>query len=428
MKHSIKNQSDTKVLVTVTLSASELADIKQKTLGRLAGKVKVAGFRPGKVPANVVEKSIDPTQLSQEMLEDAVNASAVEAFDAAKLTPLDRPKVEIVKYVPEQELEYTAEVEIIPAIKLGDYKKLKAKKAAVDIGEKEVTEVIGRLRQSAAKKEDVKRAAKKGDEVTIDFKGTDAGGKEVPGATGNDYDLELGSNSFIPGFEDGLIGKKAGDTFDLPLTFPKDYHHKPLAGAKVTFAVTVKTVKELKLPELDNAFVKTVGPFKTVAELKADITRELTEQKEREAIDKLKDSLVEQLIKGSHVPAPHVLIHDQLESIERDFVQNLMYRGMTLDQYLEQQGKTADEWRKTDLHEQAERRVQVGLALAELSKIENIEVTKEELDARLAEMLQRYGNAPDITKQLDTPEARRDIANRVLTEKTVNRLVELNQK
>ena len=428
MKHTIKNQSDTKVLVTVTLDATELADIKQQTVKRLAKNVKVAGFRQGKVPANVAEKNIDQTALNSEVLEDAVNMSAVEAFETAKLTPLDRPKVSVDKYVPGQELQYTAEVEIIPAIKLGDYKKLKAKKEDVKVTDKDVTEVIDRLRKSSSVKKDVERAAKLGDEVVIDFDGKDEKGESVAGAKSEDYSLELGSNTFIPGFEDGLVGKKAGDEFTLPLTFPKDYHHKPLAGAKVAFAVKVKAVKESAMPELDDAFAAKTGPFKTVAELKADITRELTEQKEREAIDKLKDSLVEQLVKGSHVPAPHILIHDQLESIERDFVQNLMYRGMTLDDYLSQQGKTREEWQQGELHEQAERRVQVGLALAELSKIEKIDVSKEELDERLHEMLERYNNAPEVVKQLDTPEARRDLANRVMTEKTVDRLVELNTK
>lgn len=426
MKHTIKHESDTKVLVTITLDTAELADIKLNTLRRLAGKLKVAGFRPGKVPVHVAEKNLDPNQLNNEMLEDAVNASAVEAFDAAKLTPLDRPQVSVDKYVPGQELTYTATVEVIPAIKLGDYKKLKAKKEETKIADKDVAEVIDRLRQSAATKKDVARAAKDGDEVIIDFVGKDKDGNDVAGATGKDYELKLGSNTFIPGFEDGIIGKKVGDEFELPLTFPKDYHHKPLAGAKVIFKVTVKVVKELAVPELDDKFAATVGPFKKLDELKADVTRELTEQKEREAVEKLKDSLIEQLIKGSHVPAPHVLIHDQLESLERDFVQNLMYRGMALDDYLAQQGKTQEEWRNTELHEQAERRVQVGLALAELSKIEKIEVSKDELEARLQEMLGRYGNSPEIAKQLDTPEARRDIANRVITEKTVNRLVELN--
>lgn len=428
MKHTTKNESETKVVVSVTLDAADLEDIKKTTIARLAGKVKVAGFRPGKVPADVAEKNIDQNQLNSEILEDAVNSSAVDAFDEAKLTPLDRPQVTVDKYVPGQELQYSATVEIIPAVKLGDYKKLRAKKDAIKVEDHDVADVLDRLLQSAAVKKDVERAAKLGDEVIIDFVGKDKDGKDVAGATGNDYELKLGSNTFIPGFEDGIVGKKKGDVFDLPLTFPKDYHHKPLAGAKVTFTVTIKNVKELSLPELNDKFAATVGPFKKLDDLKADITRELTEQKEREAVEKLKDSLVEQLVKGSHIPAPHVLIHDQLESIERDFVQNLMYRGMTLDDYLAQQGKTAEEWRETELHQQAERRVQVGLALAELSKVENIEVSKQELEDRLQEMLKQYGNSPEIAKQLDTPEVRRDLANRVMTEKTVNRLVELNTK
>lgn len=428
MKHVVKKPSDTQVHLTVTLTAADLNPIQQKTIARLAKSVKAPGFRAGKVPATVAAKQIDPNHLNQEVLEDAINATAVQALDAENIMPLDRPKVDVVKYVPGEELEYTAEVEIIPAIKLGDYKKLKATKPKTDVGEKDVAEVIERLQTSMATKEDVDRAAKDGDEVIMDFKGTDKDGKEVAGATGNDYPLTLGSGTFIPGFEEGLIGKKAGDVFDLPLTFPKDYHHKPLAGAKVTFTVTVKAVKEVKNPELNDEFAAKAGPFKTIAELKADITRELTEQKEREAIDKMKDELVEQLVKGSHVPAPDVLVNDQIDSIERDFVQNLMYRGMTLEQYLEQQGLTKDEWREKELREQAIRRVQVGLALAELSKVEGIEVSREQLDSRLKEVLERYNNAPDVAKQLDTPEARRDIANRMLTEKTVDRLVEINSK
>lgn len=428
MKHVVKKPSDTQVHLTVTLDAADLAPIQQKTLARLARSVKVQGFRQGKVPAQVAAKHIDPNYLNQETLEDAVNATAVDALDAEKIMPLDRPKVDVVKYVPGETLEYTAEIEVVPDVKLGDYKKLKAAKEKVEIKDNEIDEVIDRLLTSMATKQDVDRAAKEGDEVVMDFAGTDEEGKEVPGATGTDYPLTLGSNTFIPGFEDGLVGKKAGETFDLPLTFPEDYHHKPLAGAKVTFKVTVKSVKEVVKPEANDEFAAKAGPFKTVAELRADVTRELTDQKEREALDKMKDSLVEQLVKGSHVPAPDVLVTDQLASIERDFVQNLMYRGMTLEQYLDQQGMTKDEWREKELREQAVRRVQVGLALAELSKAEAIEVSREELDERLKEMLERYGNAPDIAKQLDTPETRRDIANRMLTEKTVDRLVELNSK
>lgn len=428
MKHTIKKTNDTTRLITVALDADDLAKIKAKTLAHMAAHVKVAGFRPGKVPANIAEKHIDPNQLNTELLQDAVNDAAIKVMDLEGIMPLDQPKVEVQKFVPASTLEFTAEVQIIPEVKLGDYKKLKATKVSVDVATKDIDDVLDNLRRQHATKQEVKRAAKNGDELTIDFVGTDKDSKAVEGATGNDYLLELGSKSFIPGFEEGLVGAKAGDKLDLKLTFPKDYHHKPLQGAKVNFAVTVKAVKEVVLPKLDDEFAGKIGPFKTLADLKADIKRELVEQHQRDAENAVKDSLIEQLVKASKVPVPEVLVDDQLAGIERDFVQNLMYRGQTLDQYLASKGLTKEEWQAKELREAAERRVQVGLVLAELSKIEKIEVTKEELEERLAEMLKRYGGSEEIKKQLDTAEARRDIANRVLTEKTVNRLVELNVK
>jgi trigger factor len=428
MKYTRKNTSDTQVAFSVTLDADDLAKIKKTTVARLSKKVKVAGFREGKVPANVAEKHLDPNMLGMEIAEDAVNSFMIEVLEAEQVQPLDRPKVDLSKYVPGESLEFTADVEILPAIKLGDYKSLKAKKDAADVADKDVEEVIERMRQGMAEKKETDRAAKNGDEVIIDFHGTDKDGKDVAGAAGKEYPLTLGSSSFIPGFEEGLVGKKVGDHVDLPLTFPKDYHHKPLAGALVNFAVDIKKVNEVVLPELNDEFAQKAGPFKTVEDLRTDIKRELTDQHEREALDKLRDQLVEQLVKGSDIPTPEVLVNDQMASIERDFIQNLLYRGMTLEQYLEQQGIDEEKWRETELREQAIRRVQVGLALAELSKIEKIDVSMEELEERLREMLQRYGGDQKFREQLDTAEARRDLANRIITEKTVDRLVELNTK
>lgn len=425
MKFTRKNTSDTEVALSIVLDAADLSQVETKTLGRLAQKLKVAGFRPGKVPPAVAKKNLDPNALAAEVAEDAINRFMIEVMEGEKLQPLDRPKVEVAKHVPGQELEFTATVPVLPAIKLGDYKKLKAKKTVAKVEPKDIDEVIERMQRGMAEKQPVERAAKDGDEVTIDFTGT-KDGQDVPGASGKDYPLNLGSSTFIPGFEEGLVGKKTGDTFDLPLTFPKDYHHKPLAGEKVTFAVTVKEVKEIALPRLDDDFAAKAGPFKTVGELRTDVERELAQQKEREASDLHKDALIEQLVKASDVPVPELLISDQIANLERDFTQNLMYRGMTLAQYLDEQKLTKDEWRDNELHAQAVRRVQVGLVLSELSKAEAVEITADELNARLTEMLQQYGNDPKIREQLDTPEVRRDLANRLITEKTVDRLVALN--
>lgn len=427
MKYTVKNLSETKVQVSVTLGSEELEAAKQRALLKLAKTVKVAGFRQGKVPTNVAEKHLAPGVLDNELVEFAINEAVVASFTEAKLQPLDRPQVDVKKYEAGKELEFTAEVEVLPKVKLGDYKKLKATPEKVAVAAKDVTEVIDRMRAGFAEKKDVERAAKDKDEVLMDFEGIDEKGEPVKGAAGTDYPLTLGSGTFIPGFEEGLIGKKAGEEFELPLTFPKDYHAAALAGAKVTFKVKVKSVKEVSLPKVDDEFAKKCGPFETAEQLKTDIKSELTMQKQRTANDKLKDDLAKELVKASEVPVPELLIEDQMRSIEQDTVQNLMYRGVTLDQYLEEQKLTKDEWKEKELKQAAIDRVKIGLILAELSKELKIEVSEEEVDARQQQMAQQYPD-PNMQAQLSTPEARRDIGNRMMTEKTLDQLVALNTK
>jgi trigger factor len=290
-----------------------------------------------------------------------------------------------------------------------------------------VNEIIDRMRQGVAEKKEVTRAAKDGDETIIDFIGK-KGDVPFEGGTGTDYALTLGSKSFIPGFEEGIIGKKAGETFDLELTFPDDYHAADLKGTKVTFTTTLKTVKESVLPEVDDVFAAKSGPFTSADEMKDDIKTKLAEQKEGEVREKLKDDLVKQLIAISKVPTPEILIADQAKSIEQDFERNLTYQGLSLDQYLvTQKFKDKDEWLEKEVKPTAVKRVQAGLALAELSKVEKIDATNEELEAHIDLYRAQYAKNAEVLKQFDDPEVRRDIANRLLTEKTVDRLVELNK-
>ncbi len=428
MKTTVKNLSETKVELTISLGKDELKAAEQVALTKLAKSIKVPGFRKGNVPASVAAKHVDPAMLAEQTLEDALSKAVADAYLKEEIQALDRPAVEVKKYVPGSELEFTAEAEILPKVTLGDYKKLKAESKKITVAAKDVDEIIERMRSGFAEKKEVERAAKDGDEVTIDFVGK-KNDVAFDGGTATDYNLTLGSNSFIPGFEEGIVGKKIGETFDLPLEFPKDYHVADLKGAKVVFTTTLKAIKEIVLPKVDDDFATKAGPFKTVEELKADIKRELTAQKEREAAESLKDDLVKQLVEISKVPVPEILIKDQAESIERDMTQNLMYQGLTLDQYLENKGfESKEKWLETEVKEAAEKRVQAGLVLAELSKVEKIEATNQELDDHVAMYKQQYAKNPQMVAQFDQPEARRDVANRLLTEKTVERLVELNTK
>ena len=426
MKTTVKNLSDTKVQLTISVDAEALANAEKVALVKLSKTVKVPGFRQGKVPASVAAKHVDPQALQEQLMDDAISKAVAEAFIAEKIQAIDRPMVDIKKYVPGDLLEFTAEVEVLPPVTLGDYKKLnvKAKKEAVK--EADIAEVIERMRQGFAEKKDVTRAAKEGDETVIDFIGK-KDDVAFDGGTGTDYTLKLGSGQFIPGFEEGVVGHKAGETFDLDLEFPADYHAKDLAGQKVVFTTTLKKVTELALPKVDDELAKKAGDFKTLDELKADIKREIESQKEREANDKLKDELIGALIDKSTVSAPEALVADQMRSIEQDFAQNLAYRGLDLHTYLDANGfESEDAWREKEVKPTAVKRTQAGLVLNELSKAENISATDAEIDEHVEVHKRQYANNPEVLKQFETAEVRRDIANHYITEKTIERLVTLN--
>ncbi|MDO4902284.1 MAG: trigger factor [bacterium] len=427
MKTQVEKISDVKVRLTISLGEEEIAAAEQVALTKLAKDVKVSGFRKGKAPLEAVAKNIDPATLTNETMENAISKAVAEAFLKEEIRALNRPEVEITKFVPGQEIEFTAEAEILPEVKLGNYKKLKTKKDKVEVSEKKIKETLEMIKKNFAKKEKVDRAAKNGDEVLIDFLGK-KDGVAFDGGKAEKFPLELGSNSFIPGFEDGLVGKKAGEELALDLEFPKDYHSKDLAGAKVVFEVKIHEVRESVVPELDAELLKKLGDFKTAEDFEKQIESDLLERKNHEADEKFKDALVAELAEISTVPVPEILLEDQKRSIELDMNQNLLYSGLSLEQYLERMGKTRDEWLETDVKQVAETRVKAGLALAELSKAEKIEASLEEVDARIAQLKLQYGKNKDALKQLESDAVRSDLANQILTEKAVDRLVELNSK
>ena len=425
MKTSVKYLSDTKVAVNVTLGVSELKDAELAALNELGKDIKVPGFRKGKVPVSVVSKNVNPNMLAQKTLESALSKAVADAFISEKLQALDRPEVEVKKFVPGSELEFTAESEVMPKIKIGDYKNLKSTAKKVSVTKKDIAEITDRLKKGFSSKKTVQRPAKLTDEVNIDFEGK-KDGIAFDGGKGEKYDLVLGSNSFIPGFEDGIIGKKTGETFDLKLTFPEDYHADNLKGAEVVFTTTINEIKEVV--ELNDELAAKAGPFKTVEELEDDIKREITKQKETEATEKLKDDLVAELVEKSTVPVPDVLLKDQMKLIEQDTNRNLMYRGMSIDDYIKSlKYKDKNDWLENEVRPIAEKRVKAGLLLAELSKVEKIEATENELLEKINQLGKQYPSE-DMRKHLKTPEVQRDVANRILTEKTVDRLVSLNSK
>lgn len=425
MKTKVKNISDVKVELTISLGVEELKAAEQVALTKLAKEVKIEGFRKGKAPLEMVAAQVDQNVLGQEVIENALSKAVAEAFLKEKIQAINRPEVDVKKFIPGTELEFTATSEIMPKVELGDYKNLKVKKEKVSVSQKEVNETIDQILKNFAEKKKVKRAAKEGDEVIIDFLGK-KDGVAFDGGKAEKFPLELGSKSFIPGFEEGLIGKKAGDELSLDLKFPKDYHAKDLAGAKVVFEVKIHEVRENVLPEINEEFLSKLGEFKTKEDFEKQIKEDLKTQKQVEADDKFKDELVKKLAEVSKVPVPEILLEDQKQSIEMDMQQNLMYSGLSLDDYLKRMGKTREEWLENDVKAVAESRVKSGLALAELSKVEKIQSSVDELDARIAQLKEQYGNSKEVIKQLSSDDVRRNLANQILTEKTIDLLVKLN--
>lgn len=417
-----KSISSTKATLTIIANEADLSPLKQHTLQHLQSRVKVAGFRSGKVPLALVEKNVDPAALQSEFLEEAISALYSQAIRDAKLRVVDRPEVQLTKFVPFSTLEFTAEVAVIGEVTIGDYKKLKAEKPKVTVTADDVAGVLKSLQTRMAEKKDVDRKAKESDQVWIDFKGVDAKGAPVKGADGKDYPLNLGSNTFIPGFEPELIGLKAGDEKTFTVPFPKDYRVNVLAGKKVTFTVNITKVQEVIEPKLDDDFASLAGPFTSLKALKEDIKTQLTLEREKQAERDYESLLVKQLSDKSNVDVPEVLVADQVERMIGELKQNIMYRGQTIEEFYASEGTDEESYKNAILKPQAKERVKAGIVLSEVADKEGLTVTPEELEIRIQLLKGQYQDK-QMQDELNKPENRQDIVSRLLTEKTIAKII-----
>ncbi len=426
MQIKLNKLSDTKLSINIQGNKDELNKAKQTALTKLAPQVKVPGFRSGKVPKELVEKNLDQNYLQSQVLDEVVNNLFNEAVISHKLRPVSQPKIELTKFVPYDQVEFNAEIEVIGSVKLPDYHNLGVKKEKQAVTAKDVDEVIERLVLQMAEFKEVDRKAQLGDRAWIDFEGKDQKGEEVKGATGKEYPLALGSNSFIPGFEDAIVGMKIKEEKEFTIPFPKDYGVKALQGKKVTFKVKLIKLEETIKPTIDDKFAAKAGPFKTVKELKDDVKKQLEAERESMATREFEDNIVKALAKKTKVELPESLVNEQVDIVDREFQQNLSYRGESLKDYLENSNQTEDEYKKVELIPVARERLTAGLALSEVADKESITVTPEELEIRLQVLKGQYSD-PAMQEELNKPSARKDIASRLLTEKTIAKIVSLQK-
>ena len=423
MKTSSKKLT-TSVEITVTFDRNDLEPARIKALERLAHGIKISGFRKGKAPANVVEKHVDPNELASQTLDIAIRSSLPEVFKKEKIEPISMPHVNVTKYVPGEMAEFVVESDILPEVKLGDYKKLKTKREKVKIDDTEIQDTLDKIAKAQATPKVVKREAKLGDQVIIDFVGK-KDGVAFDGGSGKDVKLELGSNQFIPGFEDGVVGHSSGDKFTLELTFPEDYHNADLAGQATEFDVLLKQVNEMEVPAIDDNLAQKTGAFATLKELKEDIKKNLTARVERQVDEQYKDALVMELVGKSQLEAPKTLVEEQFQSIQQDLERNLQARGITSENYFGTSNQNREEWEK-DARKVAEDRILASLVLQALARELNIEVDDKAVDQKISELKTVYKNNEDAVAQLDDPRVRADIKNRMKIDATIDELIQLN--
>ncbi|HEY8108542.1 MAG TPA: trigger factor [Patescibacteria group bacterium] len=388
MQVEVKKLPKSEVSLKISISPEEMKGYFDQAVKKLAKQANLPGFRKGKAPRSVLEARTGPHYIAHEAMELAVAESYYKAVVEHDLKPMGRPKTDLQDKHDDLEkdgLSFTATVAVLPPVTLGDYKKISVKPKPSEYSDKLVDDALEQLRKGRAGFAQVTRAAKEGDRVEIDFVGKQ-GGKEVSGAKSENHPLVLGQGGFIPGFEEELIGMKAGGVKTFKVTFPKDYHEKSLAGKPVEFTVTMRQVQETQLPELGDGFAEGFGA-KSLADLRKRLAENLKQEKEQEARQRTEQEVIDKVAAQAKVEVPDALVDEELTRMFGEFRQHVERQGIPFDKYLEQSGKTEDDFRK-DQRGEAERRVKLSLVLNAIQAQEKVTVSdqrvKEEVAAQLA--------------------------------------------
>jgi len=393
------------VVLTIEVGAAEFEAAIEKAYQKMRKKINVPGFRPGKAPRKVIEGMYG----AEVFFEEAINIAFPDAYEAAiteqKLNIVGYPAVEMVDECTKEGFTFRATTPIYPEVTLGEYKGLSAEKEEVKVLAAAVNERLKLLQDRNSRLESVDRAAKEGDTAVIDFEGF-LDGVPFDGGKGENHSLELGSHSFVPGFEEQVVGMKAGEEKDLDITFPEDYHAE-LAGKAVVFKVKVNEVKAKEVPELDDEFAKDVSEFDTLKDLKADLKKQITEERQKAADRAFEDTLMNMVADGITAEIPDAMVENQARQFLENFKMQIAQQGIPYEQYMQMTGM--DEAKLIeDAKEPALRQVRMDLAVAAIIKAEGLEATDEEVEAEFQKMADMYGMELDMVKKYLAPEQIKD--------------------
>ncbi|MBS4216975.1 trigger factor [Bacillus sp. FJAT-49711] len=379
-----------KGVLTVEVDVETVANGLDVAFKKVSKQVNIPGFRKGRIPRSMFEQRFGVESLYQDALDAILPDAYITAIEETGIEPIDRPDIEIEQMEKGKELIFKATVQVKPEVKLGEYKGLEAEKMNTDVTDEDVEAELKSLQDRQAElvvKEEGEVA--QGDTVVIDFDGY-VDGEPFEGGKSENYSLEIGSGSFIPGFEDQLVGVKAGEEKDVEVTFPEEYHAEELAGKQAVFKVKVHEIKSKELPELDDEFAKDVAEeAETLEDLKVSIKNRLTESKKNEAEQKLRDEVVEKATENAEVEIPEIMISTEVDRMLQEFEQRLQMQGMNLELYFQFSGQDEDALR-AQMKEDAEKRVRTNLTLEAIAKAENIEVDEESVNEEMKKMAEAY--------------------------------------
>lgn len=385
--------------LTIEVSAEELEKAIQGAYQKNKSKISVPGFRKGKVPRQMIEKMYG----KEVFYEDAANALIPDAYEAAldecNEDIVSSPSIDVVQIEAGKPFIFTAEVALKPEIKLGKYKGVKVDKTEAEVSEEEIEAELNKERENNARNIEVTdRAVKDGDMTVLDFEGF-VDGTAFEGGKGENYSLTIGSGSFIPGFEEQLIGAEIGKETEVNVTFPEDYQAEDLKGKAAVFKCTIKEIKEKELPELDDEFAGEVSEFETLAEYKADIKGKLEERKAKEAKEAKEAAVIEAIVKDSDIEIPEPMLATQQKQMVDEFAQRIQMQGLSIDQYFQFTGSSYEQMLE-QVKPQAEARIKSRLVLEAIAKAEGIEVSDEDYEAELKVMADAYQMEVDKVKEL----------------------------
>lgn len=413
MSVQVENLEKNMAKLTIEVAAEEFEKAVQAAYMKNKNKITIPGFRKGKAPRVMIEKMYGTGIFFEDAANALIQREYPKAADESGLDIVSYPEIDVVQVEKGKSFIFTAEVAVKPEVTLGEYKGLEVEVAPVEVTEEEVAAELKREQENNSRTIDVDdRAVAEGDMVTLDFEGF-VDGEAFEGGKGTDYPLTIGSNSFIPGFEDQLVGAELNTEVEVNVTFPENYHANDLAGKPAVFKCTVKAIKVKELPELDDEFAKDVSEFDTLDEYKADIEKNLRERKEGVAKREREDKAVDAVIANAQMDIPEAMIQNQIQQLMNDFVQRMQAQGLSIDQYYQftglDQAKIQEQMRP-----QALKRIQSRLVLEKVAEVENIQISDEKFEEGLKTMADMYKMEVEKLKELmgdaEKEQMKKDIA------------------